>query len=112
MKVLEEIDGGMVEREAVRWRDEVEGSSAEARLGVVRELRTGNRRERGKGSSRHSTPLQGGKSKLSRNGHRREHEDSSARHLALALGYLTIEIYRWRLGGRFLEHGKLRYLTY
>lgn len=37
---------GMVEREAVRWRDGVEGSSAEARLGVVRELRTGNRRER------------------------------------------------------------------
>lgn len=39
MKVLEEIDGwdGMVEREAVRWRDEVEGSSPEARLGVVSE---------------------------------------------------------------------------
>lgn len=29
---------GIVEREAVRWRDVVEGSSVEARLGVVREL--------------------------------------------------------------------------
>lgn len=40
---------GMVEREALRWRDEVEGSSAEARLGVVRELSHRKQAVKGKG---------------------------------------------------------------